>query len=78
MRGSSSTAIATRCRRTLARRPVTIRADRDEVRILHQGQLVAQHVRCYQRRQLIVLPDHRLAALALAPAVAELRAGTGV
>jgi transposase len=49
----------------LARRPVSIRADRDEVRILHEGQLAAQHVRCYQRGQLIVLPDHRLAALAL-------------
>jgi transposase len=50
---------------TLARRPVSIRADRDEVRILHQGHLAAQHVRSYQRGQLIVLPDHRLAALAL-------------
>jgi transposase len=50
---------------TLARRPVSIRADRDEVRVLHQGYLAAQHVRCYQRGQLIVLPDHRLAALAL-------------
>ena len=50
---------------TLARRPVSIRADRDEVRILHEGHLAAQHVRCYQRGQLIVLPDHRLAALAL-------------
>ena len=50
---------------TLARRPVSIRADRDEVRILHQGHRAAQHVRCYQRGQLIVLPDHRLAALAL-------------
>jgi transposase len=49
----------------LARRPVSIRADRDEVRILHEGHLAAQHVRCYQRGQLIVLPDHRLAALAL-------------
>jgi transposase len=49
----------------LARRPVSIRADRDEVRILQQGHLAAQHVRSYQRRQLIVLPDHRLAALAL-------------
>jgi transposase len=50
---------------TLARRPVSIRANRDEIRILHEGHLAAQHVRCYQRRQLIVLPDHRLAALAL-------------
>jgi transposase len=49
----------------LTRRPVSIRADRDEVRILHEGHLTAQHVRCYQRGQLIVLPDHRLAALAL-------------
>jgi transposase len=45
------------------RQPVTIRASRDDVRVLHEGQLVAQHVRCYERRQLIVLPDHRLAAL---------------
>ena len=50
---------------TLARRPVSIRADRDLVRILHEGHLAAQHVRSYQRGQLIVLPDHRLAALAL-------------
>jgi hypothetical protein len=47
------------------RQLVTIRANRDEVRVLHEGQLIAQHVRCYERRQLIVLPDHRLAALAL-------------
>ena len=49
----------------MARQPVTIRASRDLVRVLHEGQVVAQHVRCYERRQLIVLPDHRLAALAL-------------
>jgi transposase len=49
----------------LARRPVPIRASRDEVRVLHQGQVVAQQGRCYQRGQLIVLPDHRLAALTL-------------
>jgi transposase len=49
----------------LARQPVTIRASRDELRVLHEGQLVAQHLRCYERGQLIVLPDHRLAALAL-------------
>jgi transposase len=46
------------------RRPVTIRASRDEVRVLHEGQVIAQHIRCYERGQLIVLPDHRLAALA--------------
>ncbi len=49
----------------LVRRPVTIRADRDEVRVLHDGQVVAQHRRSYERGQLIVLPDHRTAALAL-------------
>ncbi len=50
---------------TLVRRPVTIRASRDELRVVHEGQVVAQHARCYQRGQLIVLPDHQLAALAL-------------
>jgi transposase len=49
----------------LVRQTVTIRTDGHEVRIVHQGQIVARHTRCYQRRQLIVLPDHRLAALAL-------------
>jgi transposase len=49
----------------LVRRPVTIRASRDQVRVLHEGQVVAQHVRSYERGQLIVLPDHRLAALAV-------------
>jgi transposase len=49
----------------LVRRPVTVRATRDDIRVLHEGQVLAQHARCYQRRQLIVLPDHRLAALAL-------------
>ncbi len=49
----------------LTRQTVTIRADRDEVRILHQGQIVARHSRCYERRQLIVQPEHRLAALSM-------------
>ena len=47
------------------RRPVTIRASRDALRVLCEGQVVAQHVRCYERGQLLVLPDHRLAALAI-------------
>jgi transposase len=47
------------------RRPVIIRANRDEVRVLHEGQVVVQHVRSYERGQLIVLPEHRSAALAL-------------
>jgi len=47
------------------RRPVTIRANCHELRLLHEGQVVAQHVRCYERGQLLVLPDHQLAALSL-------------
>ena len=47
------------------RRPVTIRARRDEIRVLHEGHVVAEHVRSYDRGQLIMLPDHRLAALAI-------------
>jgi hypothetical protein len=49
----------------LVRKPVTVRASRDEVRVLHEGQVLARHARCYERGQLIVLPDHRLAALTL-------------
>jgi len=48
-----------------ARKPVTVRANRDELRLLYEGQVVAQHVRSYERRQLIILPDHRLATLTL-------------
>ena len=47
------------------RRTLTIRAHRDEVRLLHEGQVVAQHLRSYERGQLLVLPEHRLAALTL-------------
>jgi len=49
----------------LVRRPITLRADRDQLRLLHQGQVVARHVRSYERGQLLVLPEHRLAALTL-------------
>lgn len=47
----------------LARKTITLRADGSELRVLHDGQLVARHVRSYERGQAIVLPDHRLAAL---------------
>jgi transposase len=49
----------------LVRKTLTIRASRDELRLLHEGQIVAQHIRSYQRGQLLVLPEHRLAALTL-------------
>lgn len=45
------------------RQSVMIRADRIQLSVLHEGQAIARHVRCYERGQLIVLPDHRLAAL---------------
>ncbi len=47
------------------RKPVTVRANRDELRVLYEGEEVARHARCYDRRQLIVQTEHRLAALAL-------------
>ena len=47
------------------RRPLTLRANRSELRLLHEGQVVARHVRSYERGQLLVLPEHRLAALSL-------------
>lgn len=45
------------------RKPLTLRATRDELRLLHEGQVVAQHVRSYERGQVLVLSEHRLAAL---------------
>jgi hypothetical protein len=47
----------------LARKTVTLRADGSAVRVLHEGQVVAWHERCYERRQSLVLSEHRLAAL---------------
>src|SRR5271155_2367850 len=38
----------------LTRQTVGVHADDREIRIMHQGQVVARHARCYQRRQLIV------------------------
>jgi transposase len=45
----------------VVRRTVMIRASRDELRVLHDGKVVAQHARCYQRDEVIVLSEHRLA-----------------
>ena len=47
------------------RKTLSVRANRDAVRLLHEGQVVAEHVRSYEREQLLVLPEHRLAALTL-------------
>jgi transposase len=47
------------------RKTLSVRANRDELRLLHEGQVVARHVRSYERGQLLVLPEHHLAALRL-------------
>jgi transposase len=47
------------------RRPITLRANRDELHLVHEGQVVARHARSYERGQLLVLPEHHLAALTL-------------
>ena len=46
----------------LVRRPVVVRADATTVRIVHQGQEVARHQRCYEKRQVLVQTEHLLAA----------------
>jgi transposase len=47
----------------LARRTALLRADATRVRISYQGEEVACHERCHDRRQLICHPDHELQAL---------------
>jgi transposase len=47
----------------LVRKAMMLRASAGMVRILDQGQEVARHDRCYEKGQLQVHPDHRLAAL---------------
>jgi hypothetical protein len=49
----------------LVRKPVTLRANAAEVWIIHEGREVARHPRSYERGQLIVHPEDRLAALKL-------------
>ena len=46
----------------LARKTVTVRADNRHVRVVYQGQEVACHQRCFQRRQLICKDEHLLQA----------------
>lgn len=47
----------------VVRKPVTLRADGHELRVIYEGTEVARHIRCYDKRQLLVLPDHQLAAI---------------
>lgn len=44
----------------LARKTVLVRADLRHVRVLYQGQEVACHTRCFERRQLICQDEHLL------------------
>jgi transposase len=47
----------------LARKTAILRANATHVRAIFQGQEVACHSRCYDRNQIICLPDHQLQAL---------------
>jgi len=49
----------------LARKTVLVRANPRYVRVLYQGQEVASHPRCFERRQLIVQDEHLLEAKTL-------------
>lgn len=46
-----------------ARKTVVIRANATQLRVIAQGEQVACHTRCYDRRQLLCLPEHQLEAL---------------
>lgn len=49
----------------LCRKHILLRADDEHVRLLHRGQQIACHRRCYEKRRILVDPEHRKAALAL-------------
>jgi transposase len=47
----------------LVGKTVMLRANASELRVFHQGQAMACHSRCYEKGQVLVHPEHRLAAL---------------
>lgn len=47
----------------LVGKTVMLRANATELRVLHQGQTQACHARCYEKGQVVVHAEHRLAAL---------------
>ena len=49
----------------LARRTVTVVANADKIRILHEGVLFAEHRRSYGKRESIIDAQHRIDALQL-------------
>ena len=65
MPASPSTAIAIPRRRSSCANRSPFAPTAMKCVLLHEGQVVAQHVRSYERGQLLVLPEHRLAALSL-------------
>lgn len=46
-----------------ASKTVALRANDRSVWVLFDGKEIARHARCYQKRQILCLPEHRLAAL---------------
>jgi transposase len=48
-----------------ARRPVIMRVDDKWLRVVHRGEEIARHARCWEKRQLLVQAEHRKAALAM-------------
>ena len=47
----------------LVRKTILVRASATELRILYQGKEAARHPRSFEKGQLVVHPDHRLAAM---------------
>ena len=45
------------------RKPAILRASATHLRVIYEGQEIAQHDRCYERDQLILQEEHQLAAL---------------
>jgi transposase len=60
------------------RRPVTIRASRNEVRVLHEGQVMAQHVRCLRAGAVDRIARPSSGSAGAAQATAGHRGGTRV
>lgn len=48
-----------------ARKAVLLRVDDQWLRVLHRGEEIARHRRSFEKRQLLVHPEHRKAALTL-------------
>lgn len=47
------------------RKDVIVRANEDELWVVHRGAEIARHTRCYDRNCILILPEHQKAAFAL-------------